>query len=65
MDVEPLEDDPSGEEEEKEIRLAHQNSHLYTSDKEPLNESLAERLTEFKQSKNTGTYPQSGQGPAS
>lgn len=56
MDVEPLEEDPGGEEEEKEIRLTHQNSHLYTSDKEPLNESLAERLTEFKQSKNTGTH---------
>lgn len=56
MDVERLDGDTNGEKQEKEIHFNHQNSHLYTTEKEPLNESLVKRLTEYKHSKNTGTH---------
>jgi hypothetical protein len=56
MDLEPLNKETSGEEKEVQIRFNRQNSRLFTTAKEPLNETLLDRLTEFKQTKDTGTH---------
>lgn len=56
IDVERLDEESTSEKEETEIRINHQNSPLFTTDKEPLNDSLAERLFEFKQTENLGTH---------
>lgn len=56
MDLERLDEDPSSEEKEVQIRFNRQQSRLFTTDKVPLNDTLLDRLTELKNSQSTGTH---------
>ena len=56
MDLEGLEDDEGTEREEVEHSFTPVNSHLYTTEREPLGETLLDRMTELKRSKEMGKH---------
>jgi len=56
MDLDGLEDDEDTEREEVEHSFTPVNSQLYTTEREPLDETLLDRLTELKNSKDVGEH---------
>jgi len=56
MDIEALDDSEDAEREEVEVEFNRTNGHLYTTDRRPTGETLLDRLTELKRSKEVGEH---------
>lgn len=56
MEIDGLDDDSETEREEEQVRLDQTNSQLFTTDRELLDETLLDRLHDFRYSKDLGEH---------
>lgn len=56
MEIEPLEDDEDGERKEVDHVFNPRNSQLYTTEREPLGETLIDRLNQIQLSEDVGEH---------